>query len=187
MFSLIIYTFDNYRTAFLCLFFDSLCPWTVRPKVVSATYNYFSIFPTTPNWISHKKSEPNRIAISFLILFVPPVVERFCPLNLLMGGAGSTSGLSCRSSHSEYSVVFLRNLRKYGLGSLRKIPTKDIPPIVPTSTSGELDLSLQPQPDLNQYQNFPDFSIHCLMKKQSSIELSSAKAFCIIISYVSQE
>ena len=40
---------------------------------------------------------------------------------------------------------FLRNSRKYGLGSLRKIPSEGIPPIIPDPTSGQLDLSLQQQ------------------------------------------
>ena len=35
---------------------------------------------------------------------------------------GSMSGRACRPSRSEFSVVFLRNSRKYGLGSLRKTP-----------------------------------------------------------------
>ena len=40
---------------------------------------------------------------------------------------------------------FLRNSRKYGLGSLRKTPTKDTPPMDPGPTSGQLASNLQKQ------------------------------------------
>ena len=43
---------------------------------------------------------------------------------------------------------FLRNSRKYGLGSMGKTPTEGIPPVFPGTTSGQLDLSLQPQPTI---------------------------------------
>ena len=39
---------------------------------------------------------------------------------------------------------FLRNSFKYRLGSLRKTPMESIPPTVPSPTSEQLDLSLQP-------------------------------------------
>ena len=39
-------------------------------------------------------------------------------------------GRACWPSRSEFSVVFLRNLRKYGLGSHRKIPTEGTSPIL---------------------------------------------------------
>ena len=39
---------------------------------------------------------------------------------------------------------FLRNQHKYELGSLRKTPTEDIPPIFPGPTSGQLNSNLQP-------------------------------------------
>ena len=41
----------------------------------------------------------------------------------------SFPGPVCRPSRSEISVVFLRNSRKYGLGSLRKTPTEGTQPI----------------------------------------------------------
>ena len=58
---------------------------------------------------------------------------------------GSNLGRACRLSRSEFSVVFLRNLRKNELGSLRKTPTEGSPPIGPGPTSGHLALSLQPK------------------------------------------
>ena len=43
---------------------------------------------------------------------------------------------------------FLRNSRKYGLGSLRKTPTEDILPVSPGFIRGQLALILQ---STNQY------------------------------------
>ena len=44
---------------------------------------------------------------------------------------------ACPPSHSEFSIIFSQNLRKYGLGSLRKPlpPTECIPPVGPGPTS----------------------------------------------------
>ena len=44
---------------------------------------------------------------------------------------GSILGRACRPSRSVFSMVFFRNSRKYGLGSLRKTPMQGTPPIVP--------------------------------------------------------
>ena len=45
----------------------------------------------------------------------------------------------------EFNVVFLLNLRKYGIGSLRKTSTESDPPAGPGPTGGELALILQQQ------------------------------------------
>ena len=63
-------------------------------------------------------------------------------------------GSACRPSRQQFSVVFLRNSRKYGLGSLRKTPTEGIPPTGPGLTCGQLALFLQSTPSL-------DYFIHC--------------------------
>ena len=49
---------------------------------------------------------------------------------------GSNPGRACRPSRFEFSVVFLRNSRKYGLESLRKTPTEDTAPTDPGLTCG---------------------------------------------------
>ena len=70
--------------------------------------------------------------------------------NWQTGGAWFKS--RSRLSNQPFRVFrgFLRNSRKYGLGSLRKIPTEDNPPIVgPGSTSKKLPL----QPTTNQPTN----------------------------------
>ena len=57
---------------------------------------------------------------------------------------GSNSGGACRPSRSEFSVVSPK-LVKYGLGSLRKTPTEDTPPIGlgPSETIG-LNINIHP-------------------------------------------
>ena len=50
---------------------------------------------------------------------------------------------------------FLRNLCKYGLGSLRKTPTEGTPNIVPDPTSRQLDSILQP----TNPQAIPEFKL----------------------------
>ena len=57
---------------------------------------------------------------------------------------GSNPGRACRPSRSEFSAVFLRNSRKYGLGSVRKTPTEGTPPIDPGPIIGQLAFNLQP-------------------------------------------
>ena len=52
-------------------------------------------------------------------------------------------GPACRPSRSEFSVVFLRNSRKYGVRSLRKTPTEDTLSTRPGPTIGQLALTLQ--------------------------------------------
>ena len=49
-------------------------------------------------------------------------------------------GHACRQSRSEFSVVFLWNCHKYGLGCIRNTPPEGIPLIVPGLTSGQLYL-----------------------------------------------
>ena len=44
---------------------------------------------------------------------------------------GSIPSHTCRPNRSDFSVVFLRNYRTYGLGSFRKTSTGGIPLIVP--------------------------------------------------------
>ena len=60
---------------------------------------------------------------------------------------GLNPGRACRPSRSEFSE--LRNSRKHGLGSLRKTPMEDTPPIGLGPTSGQLALNLQLNPTLN--------------------------------------
>ena len=55
---------------------------------------------------------------------------------------GSNRGRTCRPSRSEFSVVFSETRVNTGTGSLRKIPTEGIPPIVPGPTSGQLTFIL---------------------------------------------
>ena len=43
---------------------------------------------------------------------------------------------------------FLRNLRKYRLGSLERPPTEGTPPVGSGPTNGRLALNLQPNPTL---------------------------------------
>ena len=50
------------------------------------------------------------------------------------------------NDHFFLSSNFLRNSRKYELGSLRMTPTEGMPPIGPDPTSGQLALNLQPNP-----------------------------------------
>ena len=72
------------------------------------------------------------------------MAELFSSRNLQKGGAGFDSR-SCLMTQS--FVVFggfHRNLNKYGLGSLRKTLVEGIPPIVPSPTSGQLELNQQP-------------------------------------------
>ena len=53
---------------------------------------------------------------------------------------GSVPGRTCRPSLSEVSVAFLRNMRKYGLGTLKKIPKEGTPPAGPHSANEQLTL-----------------------------------------------
>ena len=67
----------------------------------------------------------------------PPVVERFWQ----MGGAFLNS--RSRLSTQPFGVLrgFLRNLRKYGLRSLRKTPSEAIPPRTSMSHKRRIDLN----------------------------------------------
>ena len=57
----------------------------------------------------------------------------------------------------ESHKILVYTLRKYGLGSLRKIPTEGTPPVGPGSTCGKCSITLQQQQQLvyaNKYITF---------------------------------
>ena len=66
-------------------------------------------------------------------------------------------GRAYRPKRTKFSVVFSETRVKYGLGSLRKTPTEDIPLVIPGPTSGRLDskpTTKQPtQTYINKFKN----------------------------------
>ena len=59
--------------------------------------------------------------LSLFISCIPPVSERFCFKTDRKKVPISITDHSCRPSCSEFSVIFLQNSHKYGLGSFRKL------------------------------------------------------------------
>ena len=86
---------------------------------------------TTQLW--YKLFRIPKVEITFLFLWFRSPTNGWAVLRSTCRREvpGSILGRACRPSRSEFSVVFLRNSRKYGLGSLRKTPppTEGIPPI----------------------------------------------------------
>ena len=72
---------------------------------------------------------------------------------------GSISDRACRPSRSEFTVVFLRNSRKYGLGSLRKTHHRGHSTYGPRSLVWQSDLYLQPITILSQFSKTFFFSV----------------------------
>ena len=83
--------------------------------------------------------------VHVVILFkAPPVAKRVCAQSRQTRGARFNPW--SRLSMQPFGVFrgFLRNSRKYGLGSLRKTPTEGTSPTGPGPTSEQLALNLQP-------------------------------------------
>ena len=85
-----------------------------------------------------------RNEVHFNFLFAPSVAELYCAQSCQTGGDRFKPRTFLSIQPFGVFLCFLRNPRKYKLGSLRKTPTEGTLPMGPGHTSRELTLALKP-------------------------------------------